>query len=112
MDWLKSNINQIPILHALSAFVQSFRSSTAAVDMEKVWESVRWSPLGALATKDLFLAVLRDYDTVVETTCDLDSSLRLQPLTPDAIHKQVRSVAPAWAQLAVAMNRRGYNTFE
>lgn len=49
---------------------------------------------------------------MVIITRDLDTSLRLLPLTTDAILKQVRSVAPAWALLALAKDSTKYNTFE
>ena len=78
-----------PILHALSAFVQLFCSLTAAEDMLTTWQSIKWSPQGSLATMDLFEAALHDYNTVVCTTRDLNTLLRLQPLSSDPVLTQV-----------------------
>ena len=49
---------------------------------------------------------------MVRLTSELDTSLKLLPLSLDAVLEQVRSVAPPWALLALSKERERYNEFD
>jgi len=100
------------ILHALHGFIKSFCSTTEEADMQTKWEAIKWNGQGALATKQDFENAKRDYDAVVLLTGELDTSLKLLPLSPDAVLQAVRKVSPPWALLALSKDRERYNEFE
>jgi len=111
MDAAAAGWNGFTILRTLHRFIQSFCSTTEAADMQTRWESIKWNSQGALATMFDYESAKRDHDAVVILTAELDTSLKLLPLSADAVLQAVHKVAPAWALLSLSKDRERYNTF-